>query len=612
MVASMRSWFQQLSIKHKLILVIFGAATLVSVSASLVETLVHAKDIRQDEIAQTQAQMRVLSQDFVKIAMFPDIYQTADVVAKLRAFPLIFNVYLYNRKGELAFRYEKTASAIMQPPPASVGREEFKEGFLLMSLPMEYAGGEYGSLFVRVSTKHLEEKLKQHYEVIIAGIPALLIVSYLLAIWLQRYFSEPIITLAHRLNRIADEGDFDVHIESDEPNEVGSLYRSVNQLLKTIRETQYRLQQGEARLDGIIAIAGSGIISIDEDHRIILFNREAEHIFGYSPHEVINRPLSMLLPERFRKQHENQIDEFSTAEVDANSPMARVDIYGLRKNGEEFPLEAVISKMMFEGKQIFTVAFNDVSQRRQAERELAAYRSHLEEIVDERTSELRAKNRELEAFSYSIAHDLRAPLRSITSFSQILQEDAGDKLNPEETEHLSRIIKAGNRMADLIDDILDLARIGRSQLLAVEVDLSAMVEKIVQHLQANEPGRTVKWEIQPHLMVRGDSQLLRLMMDNLIGNAWKYTSKNEQAIISFGVIEQQGKRVFYVRDNGVGFDMQYASQLFGVFQRLHREEEFEGTGIGLATVQRIVQLHGGSIWAEAVLGKGATFFFTLP
>lgn len=607
----MRAWFQHLSIKNKLILAIFSAATLVSVSASVIEMLIHAEDIRQDEVTRTQAQMRVLAQDFVKIVMFPDIYQTADVVAKLRAFPLVFNVYLYNRKGELAFRYEKTVSAIMKPPPASVNQVKFSDNFLQMSLPMEYAGSDYGSFFVRVSTQSLEEKLNEHYQAILAGIPVLLLVSYLLAIWLQRFFSEPIISLAQRLNRIADEGDFDVHIDSSEPNELGSLYRSVNQLLKTIRQTQYRLQQGEARLNGIIDIAGSGIISIDEDHRIILFNREAEHIFGYSSHEVLGQPLSILLPPRFRQQHEAQINEFGADEANSRPIMERSDVYGLRKNGEEFLLEAAISQMMFEGNKIFTVAFNDISQRRQTEAELAAYRTHLEEIVDERTSELRAKNRELEAFSYSIAHDLRAPLRSITSFSQILQEDAAEKLNQEESQHLARIIKAGNRMADLIDDILDLARIGRSQLMRVEVDLSAMVEKIAANLHAQHPERQVRWEIQSQLKARGDSQLLRLMMDNLIGNAWKYSSKNAQAVISFGAIDQQGKRVYFVRDNGVGFDMQYAKQLFGVFQRLHSDEEFEGTGIGLATVQRIIQRHGGTIWAEAVEGEGATFFFVL-
>jgi PAS domain S-box-containing protein len=608
----MRAWFQHLSIKNKLILAIFSAATLVSVSASVIEMLIHAEDIRQDEVTRTEAQMRVLAQDFVKIVMFPDIYQTADVVAKLRAFPLVFNVYLYNRKGELAFRYEKTVSAIMKPPPASVNQVKFSDNFLQMSLPMEYAGSDYGSFFVRVSTQSLEEKLNEHYQAILAGIPVLLLVSYLLAIWLQRFFSEPIISLAQRLNRIADEGDFDVHIASSEPNELGSLYRSVNQLLKTIRQTQYRLQQGEARLNGIIDIAGSGIISIDEDHRIILFNREAEHIFGYSSHEVLGQPLSILLPPRFRQQHEAQINEFGADEANSRPIMERSDVYGLRKNGEEFLLEAAISQMMFEGNKIFTVAFNDISQRRQTEAELAAYRTHLEEIVDERTSELRAKNRELEAFSYSIAHDLRAPLRSITSFSQILQEDAREKLNQEESQHLARIIKAGNRMADLIDDILDLARIGRSQLMRVEVDLSAMVEKIAGNLHVQNPERQVRWEIQSQLKARGDSQLLRLMMDNLIGNAWKYSSKNEQAVISFGAIDQQGKRVYFVRDNGVGFDMQYAEQLFGVFQRLHSDEEFEGTGIGLATVQRIIQRHGGTIWAEAVEGEGATFFFILP
>jgi light-regulated signal transduction histidine kinase (bacteriophytochrome) len=287
-------------------------------------------------------------------------------------------------------------------------------------------------------------------------------------------------------------------------------------------------------------------------------------------------------------------------------------VLGLRKNGEQFPVEASISQIMLGDKKMFTVALTDITQRRQTELELEAYRSHLEDVVEGRTSELREKNNELEAFSYSVAHDLRAPLRSITSFSQILLEDAGDKLSKDERGNLLRVVKAGQHMADLIDGILNLARIGRSQMTHTDVDLSVLVTQAKVRLVQAQEDRDVTWDIQPGLVVRGDQQLMGLVIDNLINNAWKYSSHEEQGRISFGVLSQRGKKIYFVRDNGAGFDMRHAKNLFGVFQRLHSVDDFEGTGVGLATVKRIIQRHGGAIWAEAAMGEGATFYFTIP
>lgn len=268
--------------------------------------------------------------------------------------------------------------------------------------------------------------------------------------------------------------------------------------------------------------------------------------------------------------------------------------------------------MVLAGEKIFTVALSDVTQRRQTEDELEAYRSHLEDVVETRTAELREKNSELEAFSYSIAHDLRAPLRSITSFSQVLLDEVGDQLKEKDRENLARIVSSGQHMSSLIDGILDLARIGRAQISNAEVDLSSIVQKVEVRLSHESPERDVTWKIMPGVVARGDRQLFGVMLENLIENAWKYTAKKKQATIEFGVVDQRGKRVYFVKDDGVGFDMKHTENLFSVFHRLHANEDYEGTGVGLATVQRIIQRHGGSIWAEAVVDEGATFYFTLP
>lgn len=230
-------------------------------------------------------------------------------------------------------------------------------------------------------------------------------------------------------------------------------------------------------------------------------------------------------------------------------------------------------------------------------------------LLLERESALRGLNRELEAFSYSVSHDLRAPLRSIDGFSQALLEDYDDKLDATGRQYLMRSRAAAQRMAQLIDDILMLSRVTRAGLRPSAVDLSAVAQEIAAGLREQEPDRTAEWRIQPDLRVIGDPQLLRIALDNLLGNAWKFTGRRDTAVIEFGRADTNG--TFVVRDNGAGFDMTYADKLFGAFQRLHASAEFPGTGIGLATVQRIISKHGGRIWAEGAADRGAAFYFTL-
>jgi light-regulated signal transduction histidine kinase (bacteriophytochrome) len=233
-------------------------------------------------------------------------------------------------------------------------------------------------------------------------------------------------------------------------------------------------------------------------------------------------------------------------------------------------------------------------------------------LAERASRDLEEANRELEAFSYSVSHDLRAPLRSIEGFSQILLEDYGDKLDEEGEDYLGRVRAASRRMAFLIDDLLDLSRVSRRPLRRELVDLSTQTREIAAELGKSQPEREAEFVIADGLTANGDARLLRLALENLLGNAWKFTSREEKARIEFGSTTLEGReRVYFVRDNGMGFDEAYAGKLFGAFQRLHGPEEFEGTGIGLATVQRIVRRHGGRVWAEGEVGQGATFFFTL-
>jgi signal transduction histidine kinase/HAMP domain-containing protein len=248
---------------------------------------------------------------------------------------------------------------------------------------------------------------------------------------------------------------------------------------------------------------------------------------------------------------------------------------------------------------------------REQEESLRKLNSELDLRVEERTRQLSAVNKELEAFSYSVSHDLRTPLRAIDGFSQALIEDYAGKLDAEGQDYLRRVRSATQRMDNLINDLLKLSRLTRSEIESTWVNLSKIAHETVSELRAAEPQRVVEVKIQDDLVARGDAHLLYIVMQNLLGNAWKFTGKCELAKIEFGSTVCNGQSAYFVRDNGAGFDMTYAGKLFGAFQRLHKVEEFDGNGIGLATVQRIIHRHGGRVWAESQLNQGATFYFTL-
>ncbi len=253
----------------------------------------------------------------------------------------------------------------------------------------------------------------------------------------------------------------------------------------------------------------------------------------------------------------------------------------------------------------------DVTERKQAEDQIRQFNMKLEQSVYERTVQLETTNKELEAFSYSVSHDLRAPLRGIDGWSQALLEDHGDKLDEQGQLYIQRVRSETQRMGHLIDDMLRLSRLARVEMMKEQVDLSVIAHDVIERLMQQEPQRQVDFSIQPEMNAEGDPHLLESVLSNLLGNAFKFTGKRAGAHIEFGQTDLKDQRVFFVRDNGVGFNMAYAQKLFGAFQRMHKVSEFPGTGIGLATVQRIIHRHGGRIWAEAEIDRGATFYFTL-
>ena len=375
-----------------------------------------------------------------------------------------------------------------------------------------------------------------------------------------------------------------------------------------VREAQAALADSERRYRAMFASNPQPMWVYDvETLRFLDVNDAAVAHYGYSRDEFRALTVLEIRPEEDRMRYERPGMPSAVGTVMQGMRRHR------RKNGRLIEVEVASHDLMFKGRRAVHVLVNDVTERARVEREILSLNVELEERVAARTAELTVANNELEAFTYSVAHDLRAPLRGIDGFSALLVEHSGSRLDPDATTYVERIRGASQRMGAMIADLLDLSRVSRSELYRLPVDLSAMACEIRDELQRVMPERVVDWDIASDLRAKGDPGLIRLVLDNLFGNAWKYSAEALRPSIAFGRRPgPDGRAEFFVRDNGVGFDMQYAGKLFSVFQRLHSAEKYEGTGIGLATVKRIIERHGGGVRGEATLGKGATFSFWLP
>src|SRR5437660_120947 len=359
------------------------------------------------------------------------------------------------------------------------------------------------------------------------------------------------------------------------------------------------LRASEDRFRTLAVTANDAIITADRHGNITYFNPGAERIFGYGATEVNGKPLTVLMPERFRDAHHAGIARY-LATGEARVVGKTVELAGQKKNGAEFPLELSLASWQRGSEIAFTGIIRDVTERKR-----------VDETLRRHTAQVEAANAELDAFAYSVSHDLRAPLRGIDGFSQALLEDYADRLDDAGKDYLTRVRSASQRMATLIDDLLNLSRVTRSEMHVGPLDLSALATGIAEGLQKRDPARRVEVAIAPGLHVSADPGLMRAVLQNLLENAWKFTGKLPDARIEVGSVPHDGGRAYFVRDNGAGFDMTYVHKLFGAFQRLHGTQEFDGTGIGLATVQRVIHRHGGRVWAEGAVGDGATFYFTL-
>jgi PAS domain S-box-containing protein len=369
-------------------------------------------------------------------------------------------------------------------------------------------------------------------------------------------------------------------------------------------------QRQEERFRVAVEAAPNAMLMVDQAGTIVLLNSQAEALFGYARTDLIGQPIERLVPERYRRQHPAHRAAFFLV-PDARPMGAGRDLFGLHKDGHEIPVEIGLNPLRTEEGSFVLAAVIDITARKQAAAEIRVLYEDLELRVGQRTSELEAANQELATFSYSVAHDLRAPLRAIHSFSHILLEDYSPQLDVEAQGYLQRVSTNALRMGQLIDDLLAFAQLSQQPLQKQRVVPADLVHEALGDLRLAYEHRQVDLCIEELPICQADPVLLKQVWVNLLENALKFTRERSMTRIQVGSRGHEDKCVYFVRDNGVGFDMQYADKLFGVFQRLHPAVDYEGTGVGLALAQRIIQRHGGRIWAEAAVDRGATFSFTL-
>ncbi len=405
----------------------------------------------------------------------------------------------------------------------------------------------------------------------------------------------------------ADGEEFPIEASISQIEQDGEKFFTV--ILRDITERvrfEAELREQEERFRNTFDHAPVGIAHLDLDGKFLLINQTFCDIVGYSINEIRNLDFQAITyDEDLEIDH---VQRLLNGEVQINSAEKRY----IHKNNDLVWVRITKSLVRDSNKpQYFITIIEDISAQKQLENDLRRLNEELENRVKERTAHLMAVNQELEAFSYSVSHDLRAPLRSIDGFSLALLEDFSDELDEDGQDYLNRVRAASQRMGELIDDMIKLSRITRASMQVENVNLSPLVDEIITKLKDANPERNITFIIQDEVRVKGDERLLKVLLENLLGNAVKYTSKKTEACIEFGETLENNQPTYFVKDNGAGFNMAYADKLFGAFQRLHSIEDFDGSGIGLATCKRILHRHGGNIWAEARIDEGATFYFRL-
>ena len=507
---------------------------------------------------------------------------------------------------------------------AQVGTPSDKDS-ITQTYPMTYTHRgkklTIGTLVAQATLKNAYQHIyNQVFEIIISnGIKTFLVTGFILYLFFQlvtRHLDH-LAAFADKLNihTLNETLQLKRHEKSGgEPDELDSVVNAFTRMQRNLVKSIDELRHSESTVRLLMDSAAEAIYGVDRNGNCTFINRSCLNILKYShPTELLGMNMHNVIHYKYTDGRPHPVEECDVYEsFRGNVHMHDDNDVFWRKDGSQIPVEYWSHPIIEDGKCVgAVVTFFDITEKKHNLRELKQYRDNLELLVKERTHDLEIANAELESFSYSVSHDLRTPLRAIDGYSLALLEDYNEALDDNARNYLSRIRNGAQRMGYLIDDLLSLARVSRHKMQRTMVDFTSLTEEIINSIKESDKERELDIHIEPGMKIDCDEYLAVILMTNLLENAWKYSSKKSVSRIEVGQRDSHLNKIIYVKDNGVGFDMQYAEKLFQPFQRLHPDQEFPGSGIGLATVMRIINRHSGRIWAESTPDQGATFFFTL-
>jgi PAS domain S-box-containing protein len=619
------------SIRRKLTLVVLATTLAALLVTGVALAIYDLREYRETGINDLVTQAEILGRASVPALAFEDPKAAHENLQLLRAKPRISSAAIYNAKGRLFASYTRRDldMALPQLPESDGSRIEGRD-FVLFKRIVEN-NEILGTVYLRAEHGMLGRFVD--YLGIIGAVTALsLLIAWAISVWLQAVVTAPILDTAAVARKVVESRDFSLRAARTTEDEIGQLVDAFNDMLAEVGrraaaleesnrslaremserrhaddevrklnvELERRVAERTAQLQAVTDTANDAIISADERGRIVYFNRGAERMFGHPADKILGRPLTLLMPARFHEAHSAGFQRF-LATGEARVVGKTVELTARMSDGKEFPVDLSLASWTTAQGTFFTAIVRDITARKQAE-----------DILKSVNEQLQSANKELEGFSYSVSHDLRAPLRAIIGFARMLQEDHGDKLNDEARRKLGVIQGEAQRMGMLIDDLLAFSRMGRKAIQLGEVDMTELARATYEGLNGHHEGPKAEFHLGALPRAAADRVLMGQVWANLLSNALKFSSKRAKPVIEVSWISDEKELVYFVRDNGAGFDPRYQSKLFGVFQRLHDSSEFSGTGVGLALVQRIVARHGGRVWADGEPDAGATFYFTLP
>jgi PAS domain S-box-containing protein len=603
--------FRDLPIRRKVALAIIATSAIALLLTSAAFMVHEWSTFRRAALMNLITLSRIIAENSTAALRFSNEADARDTLATLRAEKDIIAAALYDAQGHRMAAY---ATATSQPPLTLTAVPAAGYAFTINRLevyePIVQEKRQYGYLFIESSLAAMHQRFLLYGVIVLAILGTSSLLAFALSSRLQQRITEPIQELAATAQAITAKGDYSRRATRYGNDELGALTDAFNRMLDEIKERERRLTASEERLLVALAAAEMGTWRYYPARRESLVGENFRRIYGLPAGDGVVSAEALaarIFPEdraRASAAMEQLLHEPGGQYACEYRVISSDGVRWVRDRGRV--VHAADGSIDY-----ITGALVDITERKHAEEEVHRLNADLEQRVVERTAQLEQSNRELEAFTYSVSHDLRGPLRHMSGYAEIVHDDPASKLSDEARACLGRISGAATRLSRLVDSLLNLSRVGRQQLVLQQTRLDDLVTSALRELESETKNRRVEWHRQRLPVVDCDPSLMHIVFVNLISNAVKYTRPREVAIIHIGMQVENGETVIVVRDNGVGFDPRFQSKLFGVFERLHSASAFEGTGVGLATVDRIIRKHGGRIWAKSAVNEGAAFYFTL-